>query len=353
MDMHADALPRFPGDPVDALARPRLLITRALPESVLAEARNRFDLVLWTRDQPIDGAFDDWAEGCDAVLLMVTERLDRPRLQALARHVRAVATYSAGHDHIDLQAATELGIPVFFTPDVLSDAVAETAMLLILSAARDASAAERLLRRGGWGPWSPTRFLGRQLAGRTLGVFGMGKIGLALAARARGFGMRVHYHNRSPISNGSGDGDLAYHSTLESLLQVSDVFCVCAPSTPQTRGVLDARRLGLLPPGAIFVNIARGDLVDEEALIDAIESGRIGAAGLDVYQNEPHLDPRLLGLPHTTLLPHIGSATIEAREAMGQAVLRALAGWLLEGEAPDNCLNPSTLRAKTSVRASF
>jgi glyoxylate reductase len=267
----------------------------------------------------------------------------------LARHARAIATYSVGHDHIDLDAATELGLPVFYTPDVLSDAVAEAAMLLILSAARDASSAEAVLRGGDWGPWSPTRFLGLQLTGRTLGVFGMGRIGRALAERARGFGMHVHYHNRSVPAAASEPVGLTYHATLESLLSVSDVFCVCAPSTPSTRGILDARRLGLLPAGAVFVNISRGDLVDEDALIEAISSGRIGAAGLDVYRNEPQIDARFLRLPRTTLLPHIGSATIEARTAMGIMVLRALARWIEERKPSDNCLNPSTLQARASA----
>lgn len=331
------------------MGRPRLLITRTLPQAVLAEAGRQFEVSLWPRDEPIAAAFETWAQGCDAVLVMATDRLDRPRLQALARHARAIATYSVGHDHIDLDAATECGLPVFHTPDVLSDAVAETAMLLILSAARDASAAEALLRGGGWGPWSPTRFLGRQLTGRRLGVFGMGRIGQALAERARGFGLQVHYHNRSALPADDGGAQLTYHATLESLLQASDVFCVCVPSTPQTRGILDARRLALLPEGAIFVNIARGDLVDEAALIAGIEAGRIGAAGLDVYRNEPQIDPRFLRLPRTTLLPHIGSATTEARNAMGMVALQALARWLVDGQSPPNCLNPAALRPGSSA----
>jgi lactate dehydrogenase-like 2-hydroxyacid dehydrogenase len=331
------------------VTRPKLLVTRTLPQAVLEEAQRQFEVSLWPHDEPIGAEFDSRSRGRDAVLVMATDRLDRPRLQALARHARAVATYSVGYDHIDLDAATECGLPVFHTPDVLSDAVAETAMLLILSAARDASGAEALLRGGGWGPWSPTRFLGKQLTGRTLGVFGMGRIGRALAQRALGFGLQVHYHKRSPLPANGNDSELTYHPTLESLLEVSDVFCVCAPSTPQTRGVLDAHRLGLLPPGAIFVNIARGDLVDEDALIDAIAAGRIGAAGLDVYRNEPRIDPRFLRLPHTTLLPHIGSATSEARTAMGLIVLQALDRWLRDGQPSDNCLNPSTLQRRTSA----
>jgi lactate dehydrogenase-like 2-hydroxyacid dehydrogenase len=325
------------------MKKPVLLVTRRLPAGVLEDAARTFELRQWEQDAPIGDAFDEWARGCDAVLVMATDRLDRARLQALAGHAQAVATYSVGHDHIDLAAATDCGLPVFNTPDVLSDAVAEIAMFLILAAARGTTAAEATLRGGQWGPWSPTRFLGKQLTGRRLGIYGMGRIGRAVADRAAGFGLRIHYHNRSPVQ---GCADATYHPTLESLLQVSDVLCVCAPSTPQTRGALDASRLALLPPGALFVNIARGDLVDEPALLDALASGRVHAAGLDVYRNEPAIDPRFAALPRATLLPHIGSATEEARTAMGLIAVQALSRWLLERQPSDNCLNPSTLRTR-------
>lgn len=316
----------------------RLLITRPLPEPVLEQARTQFDLKLWHRDEPIGKALVPWAADRQALLVMATDPLDRPTLQALAPSVKAIATYSVGHDHIDLDAATELGLPVFNTPDVLSDAVAEVAMLLILSAARDAGAAEAVLRAGQWGPWSPTRFLGVQLTGRRLGIFGMGRIGQEVAWRAKGFGLDIHYHNRKPVPDACCDAQ--YHDTLESLLRVSQVFCVCAPATEQTRNIIDRDRLALLPAGAIFVNVSRGDLVDEDALIAAIRSGHIGAAGLDVYRNEPRIDPRLLQLPRTTLLPHIGSATEEARIGMGQLALDALHAWLHQGGRPSNWLNP-------------
>jgi len=325
------------------MKKPVLLVTRRLPAAVLEDAVRTFELRQWEQDAPIGDAFDEWSRGCDAVLVMATDRLDRARLHALAGHAEAVATYSVGHDHIDLAATTSCGLPVFNTPDVLSDAVAEIAMFLILATARETTAAEATLRSGRWGPWSPTRFLGKQLTGRRLGIYGMGRIGCALADRAAGFGLRIHYHNRSPVQGRAG---AVYHPTLESLLQVSDVLCVCAPSTSQTRGALDASRLGLLPPGALFVNVARGDLVDEPALLDALASGRMHAAGLDVYRNEPAIDPRFADLPRATLLPHIGSATEEARTAMGLIVVQALSRWLLERQPSDNCLNPSTLRMR-------
>ncbi|MDO9435695.1 D-glycerate dehydrogenase [Hydrogenophaga sp.] len=318
----------------------RLLITRTLPEPVLQAACDAFEVALWPHDEPIGAQLLPWAKGCDGLLVMATDRLDAGTLQQLPPSVRAISTYSVGHDHIDLNAATQCGIPIFNTPDVLSDAVAETALLLILSAARDASAAEATLRSGHWGPWSPTRFLGQQLTGKRLGIYGMGRIGLGIAQRALAFGMLVEYHNRSVHPAASG---FAYHATLESLMAHSDVFCVCAPSTPQTRGAINAERLALLPRGAVFVNIARGDLVDEDALIDAITTGHIGGTGLDVYRNEPTIDPRFLQLPRTTLLPHIGSATHEARNGMGRLAVDALKIFLLDGAHPPHCLNPDAL----------
>lgn len=331
------------------MSRPTVLLTRELPAPVLQQARDSFELKLWPHDEPIGAQLVPWAQGCEGLLVMATDRLDAATLRQLPPSVRALSTYSVGHDHIDLETATRLGIPVFNTPDVLSDAVAETALLLMLSAARDAAAAEATLRGAGWGPWSPTRFLGQQLTGRRLGLYGMGRIGLGIAQRALGFGLQVHYHNRTVHPGGAG---FTYHASLESLMAHSDVFCVCAPSTPQTRGAITAARLARLPRGAVFVNIARGDLVDEDALIDAIASGQVGGAGLDVYRNEPEIDPRFLTLPRTTLLPHIGSATHEARNGMGRLAVDALQRVLLHGERPENCLNPDALaqRALESTR---
>lgn len=329
--------------------RPTVLITRRLPEQTLEQAHALFNVKLWPHDEPIGAQLLPWAQDCDGLLVMATDRLDAATLQQLPASVRAIATYSVGHDHIDLSAATQRGLPICNTPDVLSDAVAETAMLLILSAAREASAAEATLRGGTWGPWSPTRFLGLQLTGRRLGLYGMGRIGLGIAQRAQAFGMQVHYHNRSVHPDAGG---FAYHATLESLMAHSDVFCVSAPSTPQTRGAINAERLALLPRGAVFVNIARGDLVDEDALIDAIQTGHLGAAGLDVYRNEPHIDARFLTLPRTTLLPHIGSATHEARNGMGALAVEALQALLLDGVPPAHCLNPEVLAPRTARKTS-
>ncbi|MSQ21363.1 MAG: D-glycerate dehydrogenase [Betaproteobacteria bacterium] len=323
-------------------SKPRLFITRRLPDAVQEHAAKTFEMTLWPEDRPIGDAFDQWSVGMDAILLMATDRMDAERLARLRTHVKALATYSVGNEHIDLQAATRLRLPVFFTPDVLSDAVADIAMMLIIAAARDTTRAEAILRNGEWGPWSPTAFLGRHPGGRRLGLYGMGRIGQAIAKRARGFDLAIHYHNRTRLSSAHEQG-AQYHATLDDLMRVSDVFCVAAPATPTTRKSVNAARIALLPRGAIFTNIARGDLVDEDALIDAITSGHIGAAGLDVYAREPNLDPRFKSLPNTTLLPHIGSAAIETRVAMGLLAVDALANFILRGEKPRNCLNPEVL----------
>jgi glyoxylate reductase len=314
-------------------SRPHVLVTGPLPEAVLAHAAQRFELHPWTGERPIAGRLAAAAAGMDAVIVLAGDKVDAALLASLPASVKALGTYSVGLDHIDLAAATARGLPVFNTPDVLTDAVADLALMLIIAAARRTTAAEHSLRSGTWGPWAPTSYLGLGLQGRRLGLFGMGRIGRAVADRARGFGLQLHYHSRSR----HGD-DAAYHDTLDGLLAVSDILCVCAPSTPELRGVLDAQRLRRLPRGALLVNIARGDLIDEEGLFEVMAEGHLGGLGLDVYRNEPRIDPRFLQLPATTLLPHIGSATDEARTAMGLLVVDALASHFAGGIAP-NCVN--------------
>ncbi|RYF31989.1 MAG: D-glycerate dehydrogenase [Comamonadaceae bacterium] len=320
--------------------RRKLLITRALSDRVLAYARENFETTVWSKDQPIGAGFDAAACGQDAVLIMPTEALDAARLTQLRKDgVRAVATFSVGYDHIDVVAASRLGLPVFHTPDVLSDAVADLAMFLILAATRGTTESERILRAGEWGPWSPTAMLGRQLGGLRLGVYGMGRIGQALARRARAFDLAIHYHNRSRLAPSLEQG-AHFHAEIDTLMQVSDVLCICAPATAQTRASINAHRLSLLPSGAAVVNVARGDLIDEEALIAALKEGRIGSVGLDVFQNEPHVDRRFLGFANATLLPHIGSATQDAREQMGLLALNGLTTYLVHGKLASNCVNP-------------
>lgn len=317
---------------------PRLLITGVPPEPVLARARGIFEVTVWDRPQPIGAEMPSAAAGHDALLVMPGDKLDALALGALPSSIAAVGTYSVGYDHIDLQAATARGLPVFHTPDVLTDAVADLAMFLVIAAARGTTAAERSLREGRWGPWAPTSMLGRSLQGMNLGVFGMGRIGQAVATRARPFGMRIHYHNRSRLDP-EREAGASYHGSLDALLPVSDVLCICAPASPELTGIIDAGRLARLPRGALVVNVARGDLVDESALFGAMATGQVSTVATDVFRNEPRIDPRWLALRNATLLPHIGSATAEVRTAMGMLVIDGLAAHFGRGNG-GRCLNP-------------
>jgi glyoxylate reductase len=328
--------------------KPRLLITRRLSNVVLERARASFDTTVWHEDRPIGEALPGLAADQDALLVMATDPLDATRFDMLQKRLRAVASFSAGFEHIDLAAATAAAIPVFTTPGVLSEAVAEIALYLILAAARRTRGAEAILRGGAWGPWSPGAMLGMQLSGKRLGIYGMGAIGREVALRARAFGMEIHYFNRSRLSAGLEAG-ARYHASLESLLAVSQILCVAAPSTAQTRLSINHERLSLLPHGAILVNIARGDLIDEDAVFALAQSHRLGAIALDVFQNEPQIDQRWRSLEDAVLLPHIGSATEEARTAMGLCALGALEQHFA-GSVATNCLNPQVYEARSRAK---
>jgi lactate dehydrogenase-like 2-hydroxyacid dehydrogenase len=256
------------------------------------------------------------AQGADALLPCHTEHLSAEVIARLPDSVRAIANFSVGVDHVDLEAAKARGIIVTNTPDVLSDATAEIAMLLMLGAARRASEGERLVRAGEWRTWSPAFMVGIQVTGKRLGIIGMGRVGLVVARRARGFDMEVHYQDvrrhAAPVEAGA-----VYHETIEDLLPICDFLSIHCPAMPQTRHLINEKTIALLPDGAVVVNAARGTIVDDEALIAALRSGKLAAAGLDVYNNEPDINPAYRELTNTFLLPHIGSATRETRDAMG------------------------------------
>ncbi|RYX97114.1 MAG: D-glycerate dehydrogenase [Comamonadaceae bacterium] len=299
----------------------RLFVTFELPPEV-REILERDFAVTWAPPgfRLAPGVPADSLKGHDLLLVSATQdRLDAEVLGRLPPEMRAVATYSVGNDHIDLAAAKARGIAVFSTPDVLSAAVAETGLLLMLGAARRVTESVQLVRGGQWRGWSPTQLNGWALSGKVLGIFGMGRIGREIAARARGFGMAIHYANRSRLAPELEQGAV-FHDTPESLLGVSQFFMLACPATPQTTGFLDQRRIGLLPQGAIVANVGRGATVVDADLVEALASGRIAAAGLDVFNNEPAVYPGYLDLPTVFMLPHIGSSTIEARMAMGQIV---------------------------------
>jgi glyoxylate reductase len=284
-----------------------------------------------TRDELVAGL-----QGKQALLCLLTERIDGDLLDA-APELRVVANLAVGYDNIDVAAATARGVVVTNTPDVLTDATAELTWALILSAARRVVEGDTLVRAGQWEGWSPTQLLGASLTGKTLGIFGMGKIGAAVARRARGFEMSVVYTNRT--RNVQTEAEVGARAVpFDELLAVSDVLTLHAPSTPETRHVIDAAALARLRPGTILVNTARGPLVDEAALVQALRSGRVAAAGLDVYEREPQLEPGLRELANVVLLPHLGSATAEARGAMVDLCCRNILA-VLAGAVPITPLN--------------
>lgn len=296
---------------------PRLLVTRKLPPDVEARLAASYNAETNPGDVPLKA--DELvarADGKDALLVTPADRLDANLIARLPASIRVIASFSVGYDHLDVAAAAARGIPVTNTPDVLTDATADIAMLLILGAARGAAAGMAAIRESTWKNWAPTGMLSTDIRGKRLGIVGMGRIGQAVAHRARAFGMTIHYHNRKRLDAGSEQGAV-FHETAEELFAVADILSIHCASTPETRQLINARTIALLPQGAILVNTARGDIVDDEALIMAIQSGRLGAIGLDVYANEPNIDPRYRTLENAFLLPHLGSATIETRNAMG------------------------------------
>lgn len=294
-----------------------VLFTRHLPDAVERRAAKDYRLIPNPEDRPLSAdEIVSRSQEADAIVCCVADRMTAAVFSRLSPRVRIVASFGVGTEHLDLPAAKGRGIVVTNTPEVLTDATAEAAILLLLGAARRAHEGQDMLRAGRWTGWTPTQLMGHQLSGKRLGIVGMGRIGQAMARRARGFGVEIHYTDQVRVPPEKEDGAI-FHSTVEELLPLSQLLSLHAPSTPETRHLLNARTLALLPRGAIVVNSARGDLVDDEALIAALRSGQVGAAGLDVYQGEPALNPGYRTLENTFLLPHMGSATIETREAMG------------------------------------
>ena len=315
--------------------KPVVLVGRRLPEAVEARLRRDYEPRLNEEDRlyPPDELIR-LAEGADAILPCHTERFPADMVARLPESVRIIANFSVGVDHVDLAAAKARGITVTNTPDVLSDATAEIAMLLMLGAARRASEGERLIRAGQWRSWSPAFMVGTQVTGKRLGIVGMGRVGRIVAKRARGFDMQIHYVNRRRLPPEAEQGAV-WHARIEELLPHCDFLSLNCPATPETRGLLSRERIALLPDGAIVVNTARGAIVDDDALIEALRSGKLAAAGLDVFNGEPDLDSRYRDLPNTFLLPHIGSATRETRDAMGFRALDNLDAFFAGREPRD------------------
>jgi len=316
-------------------SKPVLLITRKLSKNSEARAARDYDVRL----NPEDRVYDTEellakCEGVDAVLPCHSEHFSADVARRLPDSVKIIANHSVGTDHCDLEALSAKGIVVTNTPDVLSDATAEIAVLLMLGAARRASEGDRMMRAGTWEFWSPAFMVGTQVTGKRLGIVGMGRVGQVMARRGRGFDMEVHYYNRSRLSPDREHGAI-YHESVDSLLSVSDVLSLHCPATPETTGFMNTERFGRLPDGAIFINTARGALVDEPALIGALKSGKVAAAGLDVYRTEPGGNPAFAELENVFMMPHIGSATFDTRDAMGFRALDNLDAFFSGGEPGD------------------
>ena len=315
------------------MPKPALLVTRRLPPAIEAQAAQDYDARL-TPSNLVMPDLAAKAQGADAILCCPGDVLDASAIAALPASVKVIGTFSVGYDHVDVAAAKARGIKVCNTPDVLSVATAECAMLLLLAAARRAGEGERLVRSGRWHGWAPTQLLGTQVSGRRLGIFGMGRIGRELARMARGFDMEIHYRDMARLPPELEQG-ATFHDSDDSFLPICQAISLNAPGGGGTRHWLDAARIAKLPSGAVVVNAARGSLVDDAALIAALRSGHIAAAGLDVYNNEPSLHPDYRTLENVVLLPHLGSATVETRDAMGRVVLAGI-GSILAGGTPAN-----------------
>jgi len=319
------------------MARPALWIPRRLSDATLARARRDYDVILTEDDRP--GTAEEIVEmsaRVDGMIPCHSERFTAEVVARLDKRLKIVANHSVGVDHCDLDALKSAGIVVTNTPDVLSDATAEIAMLLMLGAARHAVRGDRLVRTGAWDSWSPSFMVGKQVTGARLGIVGMGRVGRAFAQKARGFGMEIHYHNRSRLSPDVEQGAV-FHEDVDSLLEVSDFLSLHCPATPETTDLLDAARLARLPEGAIVVNTARGALVDEDALLASIESGHLAGAGLDCFKHEPGGNPAFAAHENIFMLPHIGSATRATRDAMGFRALDNLDAFFA-GKAPGDRL---------------
>ena len=316
-------------------AKPRVFVTRRLPPRVEARLAHDYDAEMNAEDVLYDTeALIAGAEGAQALVVCPTDRVPAEVIARLPESIVAIATFSVGYDHVDVAAATARGITVTNTPDVLTNATADLAMLLLLGAARQARAGEAMVREATWTAWAPTGLLGVEVSGKPLGILGMGRIGRAVAKRARGFDMEIHYQDivRSPDDEAAG---ARYHETVEELLPQSAFLTIHCPATAETRHLLNAERIARLPDGAVVVNAARGDIVEDEALIAAVKSGKVAAIGLDVYEGEPNLNPAYRTLDNSFLMPHLGSATVETRDAMGFTVLDNLDA-IFAGRTPPN-----------------
>ncbi len=321
--------------------KPLVIVTRKLPDAVETRMRELFNARLNLDDTPMTEArLIEAVQSCEVLVPTVTDRIDAKLLRQCGPNLKLIANYGNGVDNIDVRAAVERGLTVTNTPGVLTDDTADMTMALVLAVPRRLVESAKAMEAGLFRGWSPTWMLGHRLRGKRLGIVGMGRIGQAVAHRAKGFGLQIHYHNRKPVAAGIElELEATYWESLDQMLARMDIVSVNCPHTPATYHLLSARRLKLMKPTAYIVNTARGEIIDEAVMTQMIEDGRLAGAGLDVYEHEPAVDPRLLKLPNVVLLPHTGSATVEGRIEMGEKVIVNIRSFA-DGHAPPDRVIP-------------
>lgn len=321
------------------MPRPKVIVTRRLPQAVETRMAELFDVELNLTDTPFTPAQMAAAAGrCDVLVPTVTDTLDAAMFAAAGQggRLKLCANFGVGVDHFDLHAAHGAKVLITNTPGVLTDDTADMVMALILSVPRRLGEGEKLVRGRDWQGWSPTGMLGHRITGKRLGIIGMGRIGSAVARRARAFGLTVHYHNRTRLpASVEAAMEATWWADLDAMLSRVDIITINCPHTADTHHLIDARRFGLMQKSAYVINAARGEIIDENALCEALQRGQIAGAGLDVFEHEPAVDPRLLELPGVVVLPHMGSATFEGRQAMGEKVITNIRVWADGHRPPD------------------
>ena len=312
----------------------KILITRKLIKESEEKASKTFEPIFNSNDELYSQSkVVEMSKGCDGILTSLTDKMDQETINKLPDSIKIISNFAVGFGNIDLETAKKKGIAVTNTPEVLSDATAEIGILLILGACRRASEGIEAAREGGW-KWSADYLIGKQLTGTRLGILGMGRIGQKIAKIAKSLGMVIHYHNRSKLKDDKEDGAI-YHDNIKSLFSVSDVLSICCPATKETENMINKETVEYFPKGAIITNVARGDIIEDEALIDALNRRKIYAVGLDVYKNEPNLNPGYLKIKTAFILPHLGSATKDTRIAMANLAIDNIDEFFKTG----NCTN--------------
>lgn len=324
--------------------KPVVVVTRKLPDAIETRMMELFDARLNLSDEPMtQGELVEAAKIADILVPTVTDRIDSAVLSQANPNLRLIANFGNGTDHIDLATARQRGVTVTNTPGVLTEDTADMTMALMLAVPRRLAEGERIMREGKWKGWSPTWMLGHRIWGKRLGIIGMGRIGQAVARRAKAFGLAIHYHNRKPVhSKIEEELEATYWESLDQMLARMDIISVNCPHTPATYHLLSARRLKLLQPKCYIVNTARGEVIDENALAQQLESGALAGAGLDVFEHEPAVNPRLFKLNNVVLLPHLGSATVEGRTEMGEKVIINIKTFI-DGHKPPDRVIPAML----------